>query len=77
MNVYRLKDFMFGEIQERVSTEEFRIALKAYLVGRLGQIIRSNIFDTKPLDREIAEFERKKRRLLDTIADGLVSAKTP
>ena len=46
-------------------------------MGRLGQIIRSNIFDTKPLDREIAEFERKKRRLLDAISGGLVERDDP
>ncbi len=76
VNADKLKDFIFGEIQERVSTEEFQIALKAYLMGRLGQIIHSNVFDTRSLDREIAEFERKKRRLLDTISDGLVERVT-
>ncbi|MCH7597401.1 MAG: recombinase family protein [Planctomycetes bacterium] len=77
VNADKLKEFIFGEIQERVSTEEFQIALKAYLVGRLGQIIRSNIFDIKPLQKEITEFESKKRRLLDAISDGLVERDDP
>ncbi|MCH7591810.1 MAG: recombinase family protein [Planctomycetes bacterium] len=77
VNADKLRDFIFGEIQERVSTEEFQIALRAYLVGRLGQIIRSNVFDTRPLDREIAEFEGKKRRLFDAISDGLVERDDP
>ena len=77
MNAEKLKEFIFGEIQDRVSTEEFQIALKAYLVGRRGQIIRSNVFDIKPLQKEITEFESKKRRLLDAISDGLVERDDP
>ena len=77
VNADKLKEYIFGEIQERVSTEEFQIALKAYLVGRLGQIIRSNVFDIKPLQKEITEFETKKRRLLDAISDGLVERDDP
>ena len=73
----KLQDFIFGEIKRRVSTEEFEIALRAYLVGRLGQLIRSEVFDTRQLDREIQEVEQKKRRVIDSIADGLLNREDP
>ena len=56
-----------------MTTKEFQIALRAYLVGRLGQLIRSEVFDTRQIDREIQEVERKKRRIIDSIADGLLT----
>ncbi|HPF39857.1 MAG TPA: recombinase family protein [Phycisphaerae bacterium] len=73
LNSDKLKNFIFGEIDRRVSTEEFQVALRAYLVGRLGQLIRSEVFDTRQLDREIQEVETKKRRVIDSIADGVLS----
>ena len=60
-----------------MSTEEFEVALRAYLVGRLGQLIRSEVFDTRQLDREIQEVEQKKRRVIDSISDGLLSRDDP
>jgi hypothetical protein len=73
VNAAKLQKFIFGEIQRKVTTKEFQIALRAYLVGRLGQLIRSEVFDTRQIDREIQEVERKKRRIIDSIADGLLT----
>ncbi|MBP7746966.1 MAG: hypothetical protein KA383_12625 [Phycisphaerae bacterium] len=77
MNVEKLKKFIFGEIQRRVSTEEFRAALRAYLVGRLGQLLRSEVLDTRMIDRDIAQAEQRKRRLIDSIAEGLLDRHDP
>jgi len=72
INVEKLKKFIFGEIQRRVSTDEFRTALRAYLVGRLGQLLRSEVLDTRRIDRDIALAQQKKRRLIDGIAEGVL-----
>jgi len=77
VNVEKLKKFIFGEIQRRVSTEEFRAALRAYLVGRLGQLLRSEVLDTRMIDRDIAQAEQRKRRLIDSIAEGLLDRHDP
>jgi len=77
VNAEKLKRFIFGEIERRVSTKEFEVALRSYLVGRLGQLIRREVFDTRQLDREIQETERKKRRIIDSIADGLLKGDDP
>jgi hypothetical protein len=77
VNVEKLKKFIFGEIQRRVSTKEFRTALRAYLVGRLGQLLRSEVLDTRMVDRDIALAEQKKRRLIDSIAEGLLDRHDP
>lgn len=70
----KLKNFIFGEIRSRVTDKDFQTALHAYLVGRLGQLLRADVLDTKSIDRDIRQQEQKKGRLLDSIADGLVSS---
>lgn len=73
VNAEKLKDYSVGEIQQRLTSEEFESHLRAYLVGRIGQLIRGDLFDTRRLDHEIGELEAKKRRLIDSIADGLLA----
>jgi len=53
------------------------VPLRAYLVCRLGQLIRSEVFDTRQLDREIQEVEQRRRRVIDLIADGLLTRDDP
>ena len=77
MNVEKLKEFVFGEIQRRVSIDEFRTALRAYLVGRLGQLLRSEVLDTRMIDRDIALARQKKRRLIDGIVEGVLDRHGP
>lgn len=77
VNVEKLKEFVFGEIQRRVSIDEFRTALRAYLVGRLGQLLRSEVLDTRMIDRDIALARQKKRRLIDGIVEGVLDRHGP
>jgi len=77
VNAEKLKKFIFGEIQRRVSDKEFETALRAYLIGRIGQLLRGDVLDTHKIDRDISAIEPKKRRILDTIADGLVERGDP
>ena len=51
--------------------------LRAYFIGRIGQLLRGEILDTRQIDKELAELEDKKRRILDSIADGLVERGDP
>ena len=77
VNVDKLKEYLFGEIQTRVSAPEFESHLRAYLIGRIGQRIRGDLADTKQLDRQIAALRQKKARILDSIADGLYERGDP
>ncbi len=77
INADTLKRFVFGEIRRHVTTEEFQLALKSYLVGRLGQMLRGEVLDTSSIDRQIRTQERRKERLLETVADGLIGRDDP
>ncbi len=48
-----------------------------YLVGRLGQLLRGTVLDTRDLDRQILEVEKKKGRMIDGIAEGLLDRTDP
>ena len=41
-------------------------------MGRLGQLLRSEVLDTRQIDRDIALAQQKKRRLIDGIAEGVL-----
>ena len=41
-------------------------------MGRLGQLLRSEVLDTRRIDRDIALAQQKKRRLIDGIAEGVL-----
>jgi site-specific DNA recombinase len=75
VNADRLKAYIFGQIQDRVMYSGFESQLRAYLVGRIGQLIRSDIMDTAHIDREIAALEEKKDRLVDGVAEGMFDRK--
>lgn len=77
VNAQKLKDFIFGHIQRAITEPEFEIALKAYLVGRLGQLIRGDVMDTRQIDKDIQTAHEKKGRIIDSIADGLLDRRDP
>ena len=77
VNADKLKDFIFGHIQRAITEPEFETALKAYLVGRLGQLIRGDVLDTKQIDKDIQTVQEKKGRIVDAIGDGLLDRRDP
>ncbi len=77
VNAEKLKRFIFGHIQRAVTALEFEAALKGYLVGRLGQLIRNDVMDTRHLGGDISAAEQKKGRLVGSIADRLLDPHDP
>jgi len=77
VNAGRLKAYIFGEIQDRVSGADFESHLRAYLIGRIGQLIRSDLMDTGHIDQQIAELEEKKARLVESVVDGVFDRGDP